>query len=135
MSPEEVLGEFVSHQMMVKDGKYIDDIANESLLSNEWQFVSFKAIIDTEALPNTVAQVEATSLNDEEMVLIIKRFKTTMKGSKDYSNKNKSKGKHACFKCGKSSHFIAKCREEEILQEDEGQGAYWQGVGFGLLLL
>jgi hypothetical protein len=28
MSPEKVLGKFVSHQMMVKDIKYIDDIAN-----------------------------------------------------------------------------------------------------------
>jgi hypothetical protein len=30
-----------------------------------------------------------------------------LKGRKDYSSKNKSRGKHSCFKCGKSGHFIA----------------------------
>jgi hypothetical protein len=30
MVPEEVLGKFVSHQMVVKDAKYIDDNANGS---------------------------------------------------------------------------------------------------------
>ena len=35
-----------------------------------------------EALPSKVAQVEAAGLNDEEMALIIKRFKTALKGRK-----------------------------------------------------
>jgi hypothetical protein len=51
--------------------------------------------------------VEAAGLNEDEMALIIKRFKTALKGCKEYPNKNKSKGKRSCFKCGKSSHFIA----------------------------
>ena len=36
------------------------------------------------------AQVEAAGLNEDEMALIIKRFKTTLKGRKEYSNKNKA---------------------------------------------
>jgi hypothetical protein len=47
-----------------------------------------------EALPNKVAQVEAAGLNEEKMALVIKRFKTALKGRKDYPNKNKSRGKH-----------------------------------------
>jgi hypothetical protein len=35
MSLEEVLGKFVSHLMMVKNVKYIDDVTNGSLPSNE----------------------------------------------------------------------------------------------------
>jgi hypothetical protein len=31
-----------------------------------------------------VAQVEATGLNEEEMALVIKRFKTALKGRKEY---------------------------------------------------
>jgi hypothetical protein len=57
--------------------------------------------------------VEAVGLNDEEMALVIKRFKATLKGRKDYSNKNKSKGKRSCFKCGKTSHFIAQSPHNE----------------------
>jgi hypothetical protein len=44
-------------------------------------------------LPNKVVRVEAAGLNEEEMALVIKRFKTTLKGGKDYPNKNKSRGK------------------------------------------
>jgi hypothetical protein len=39
-----VLGKFFSHQMMVKDAKYIDDDTNGSTPSNEPQAVAFKAI-------------------------------------------------------------------------------------------
>jgi hypothetical protein len=42
------------------------------------------------------------------MALVNKHFKTVLKGRKSYDD-NKSKGKHTCFKCGKSVHFIANC--------------------------
>jgi hypothetical protein len=57
--------------------------------------------------------VEAVGLNEDEMVLIIKRFKTALKGRKEYPNKNKSRGKRSCFKCGKSRHFIAQCPDND----------------------
>jgi hypothetical protein len=92
MSPKEVLGKFVSHQMMVKNAKYIDNVVNGSLPSNEPQSVTFKATNDKEVLPSKVAQVEAASLNDEKMALVTKRFKNTLKGLKDFSHKSKSRG-------------------------------------------
>jgi hypothetical protein len=54
-----------------------------------------------------VAQVETVRLNEEEMALVIMRFKTALKARKDYPNKNKSRGKLSRFKCGKTGHFIA----------------------------
>jgi hypothetical protein len=36
--------------------------------------------------------VEFAGLNKEEMTLVIKRFKTALKGCKDYPNKNKERG-------------------------------------------
>jgi hypothetical protein len=41
MMPEEVLGKFVSHQMMVKDTKYINSVANGSMPSTRLQVVAF----------------------------------------------------------------------------------------------
>jgi hypothetical protein len=70
-----------------------------------------------EALPNKVAQVEAVGLIEKEMALVIKCFKTTLKGRKDYPNKNKSRGKHSCFKCDESGHFIAQCLNNENDQD------------------
>jgi hypothetical protein len=80
-------------------------------------------------------------------MLLIKRFKITLKGHKDYPNKNKSRGKCSCFKCGKSSHFIAQCPNNENDQDQDKKGkkdkkkfyrkkkgeAHWQGMGLRLL--
>jgi hypothetical protein len=74
------------------------------------------------ALPNKVAQVEATGLNEDEMMLVVKSFKTALKGCKEYPNKNKSRGKRSCFKCGKSSHFIAQCPDNDNDQAQEKKG-------------
>jgi hypothetical protein len=52
------------------------------------------------------------------MALIIKRFKTALKGHKENPNKSKTKGKHSCFKCGKTGHFIANCLDND---SDQGQ--------------
>jgi hypothetical protein len=84
MMPEEILGKFVSGRMMVKEARYVDDIANRPLPLYEPQHVALKATGSKEALPNKVAQVEAAGLNEEQMALVIKRFKTTLKGHKEY---------------------------------------------------
>ena len=69
-----------------------------------------------------MAQVEAVGLNEDEMALIIKHFKITLKGRKEYPNKNKAKGKRSCFKCGKTGRFIAQCPDNDNDQEQEKYG-------------
>jgi hypothetical protein len=64
-------------------------------------------------LLDKVAQIEASDLNEDEMALVIKHFKTALKGRKDYPNKSKSRGKCTYFKCGKYGHFIAECPSNE----------------------
>jgi hypothetical protein len=81
--------------------------------------VALKATSSRETLPSKVAQVEAAGLNEDEMALIIKRFKTALKGRKEYPNKNKTRGKRSCFKCGKTGHFIAQCPDNDDDQEKE----------------
>jgi hypothetical protein len=108
--------------MKVKEARYVDDIANGPLHLYEPQPVVPKATTSKETLPNKVSQVEAVGLNEEEMALVIKRFKTALKEHKDYPNKNKSREKRSCFKCGKSSHFIAQYPYNENDQEQEKRG-------------
>jgi hypothetical protein len=69
-----------------------------------------------------VAQIEAPDLNEDEMALVIKLFKTALKGHKEYPNKNKSRGKCVCFKCGKSGNFIAQCPYNENDQDQDKKG-------------
>jgi hypothetical protein len=83
MTPEEILGKFVSGHIMVKEASYVDDIANGPLPLYEPQPIAIKATSSKKALPNKVAQFEAAGLNEEEMTLVIKCFKTALKGCKE----------------------------------------------------
>jgi hypothetical protein len=122
MTPEEILGKFVSGCMMVKEARYVDDALNDPMPIYELQPIALKATSSREALPSKVAQVEAVGLNEDEMALIIKRFKTALKGRKEYPNKSKARGKRSCFKCGKTGHFIAQCPDNENDQGEERHG-------------
>jgi hypothetical protein len=86
---------------------------------HEPQTVALKATSSREALPSKVAQIEAAGLNEDEMALIIKRFKTALKGRKEHPNKSKTEGKRSCFKCGKIGHFIANCPDNDSDQDQE----------------
>jgi hypothetical protein len=105
--------------MMVKEARYVDDALNGPLPVYEPQPVALKATSSREALPSKVAQVEAAGLNEDEMAL--KRFKTALKGRKEYPKKNKAKGKRSYFKCDKTGHFIANCPDNSSDQE-QGKG-------------
>ena len=74
MTPEEILGRFVSGCMMIKEARYVDEALNGPMPIYEPQTVALKATSSREALPSKVAQVEAARLNEDEMALIIKRF-------------------------------------------------------------
>jgi hypothetical protein len=50
---------------------------------------------------------DASKLDNEEMALIIKRFRQILKQRKGKNYKPHSK--RVCYRCGKSGHFIAKC--------------------------
>jgi hypothetical protein len=104
---------------MLKEARYVDDALNGSLPVYEPQTVALKATSSRETLPSKVAQVEAAGLNEDEMALIIKHFKTALKGRKEYPNMNKTRGKHSCFKCSKTGHFIAQCPDNENDQAQE----------------
>jgi hypothetical protein len=120
--PNKILGKFDNRRMMVNETRYVDDITNEHLPHYETQLVALRATTHKDALPNKVTQVEAVGLNEEEMDLVIKRFKTALKGRKDYPNKNKSRGERSCFKCGKSGHFIGQCPYNKNNQEQDKKG-------------
>jgi hypothetical protein len=123
------------NSMMVKEARYVDDALNGPLPVYKPQPIALKATSNREALPSKVAHVEATKLNEDEMALIIKRFKTALKGRKEYPNKNKTRGKRFCFKCGKTGHFVAQCPDNENDQAQERHGKkekkknYWKAKG------
>jgi hypothetical protein len=107
MSPEEVIGKFVSFEVMIKGSKKIIEQGASSSVP-EAQPVAFKAMEEKkeDSTPSRVP-IDASKLDNEEIALIIKSFHQILKQrrGKDY----KPRSKKVCYKCGKPGHFIAKC--------------------------
>jgi hypothetical protein len=106
MSPKEVIGNFVSFELMIKGSKKINELDGPSM--PEAQSVAFKATEEKKDESTSSRQpIDASKLDNEEMALIIKSFRQILKQrrGKDY----KSRSKKVCYKYGKPGHFIAKC--------------------------
>jgi hypothetical protein len=91
MSPEEILGKFVSGRMMIKEARYVDEALNGPI--HEPQAIALKATNSREALPSKVAQVEAAGLNEEENGPHHQALQDGAKGSQGASQKEQDEGK------------------------------------------
>jgi hypothetical protein len=107
MSLEEVIGKFVSFELMIKGSKQIINLEQGATSTPEVQPVAFKATEGKkEESTSSRLPIDASKLYNEEMALIIKSFRQILKQKrgKDY----KPRSKRVCYKCGKPGHFIAK---------------------------
>jgi hypothetical protein len=118
MSPEEVIGKFVSFELMIKNSKHIVNLEQCATSTPEVQPIAFKATEEKkeESTPSRLP-IDASKLNNEEMALIIKIFRQILKQrrGKDY----KPRSKRVCYWCGKSGHFITKCPYSSESDRDE----------------
>jgi hypothetical protein len=108
MSPEEVIGKFVSFELMIIGSKQIVDLEQGDTSTLEVQPVAFKAMEEKkEESTSSRVPIDASKLDNEKMALIIKSFCQILKQrrGKDY----KPRSKRVCYKCGKLGHFITKC--------------------------
>jgi hypothetical protein len=108
MSPKEVIGKFVSFELMIKGSKHIVDLEQGGTFTPEVQPAAFKATEEKkEESTSSRFPINASKLDNKEMALIIKSFHQILKQrrGKDY----KPRSKRVCYKCGKPGHFIAKC--------------------------
>jgi hypothetical protein len=104
MSPEEVIGKFVSFELMIKGSKKIIEQGASS--TPDVQPVAFKATEEKEDSTPSRVPIDTSKLDNKEMALIIKSFCQILKQrrGKDY----KLRSKKVCYKCGKPGHFYCK---------------------------
>jgi hypothetical protein len=108
MSPKEVIGKFVSFELMIKGSKQIVNLEQGGTSTPEVQPVAFKATEEKkEESTSSRLPIDASKLDNEEMALIIKSFRQILKQKKGKDYKPHSK--RVCYKCGMADHFIAKC--------------------------
>jgi hypothetical protein len=80
MSPEEVIGKFVSFELMIKGFKQIINLEQGSTSTPEMQPVIFKATEEKkEESTSSRLPIDASKLDNEEMALIIKSFRQILK--------------------------------------------------------
>jgi hypothetical protein len=92
---------------MIKDSKHIVNLEQGATSTPEVQPVAFKETEEKkEESTSSRLPIDASKLDNEEMVLIIKSFRQILKQrrGKDY----KPRSKRVCYKCGKPGHFSAK---------------------------
>jgi hypothetical protein len=81
MSPEKVIGKFVSFELMIKGSKQI--IERGATSTPEVQPVAFKAMEEKkEESTSSRLPIDASKLDNEEMTLIIKSFRQILKQRK-----------------------------------------------------
>jgi hypothetical protein len=106
MSPEEVIGKFVSFELMIKDSKHTVNLEQGVTSTPKVQPVAFNTMEEKkeESTPSRLP-IDASKLDNEEIALTIKSFRQILKQrrGKDY----KPHSKRVCYRCGKSGHFIA----------------------------
>jgi hypothetical protein len=80
MSPEEVIGKFVSSELMIKDSKHIVNLEQGATSTPDVQPIAFKATEDEkrESTPSRLP-IDSSKLDNEEMTLIIKGFRQILK--------------------------------------------------------
>jgi hypothetical protein len=104
MSPEEVIGKFVSFELMIKGSKQIINLEQGGTSTLEVQHVAFKAMEEKKKeSTSSRLPIDATKLDNEEMALIIKSFRQILKQRK--GNDYKPHSKRVCYKCGKPRSF------------------------------
>jgi hypothetical protein len=98
MTPEEVIGNFVSFELMIKGSKKINELDGPS--TSEAQPVVFKATEEKkeESTPSRTP-IDASKLDNEEMTLVIKSFCQILKQrrEKDYKLRSKKHYYKSCY--------------------------------------
>jgi hypothetical protein len=122
MSPEEVIGKFVSFELMIKDSKHIVNLEQGATSTPEVQPVTFEATEEKKKeSTSSRPPIDASKLDNEEMALIIKSFRQILKQRRGKNYKSHSK--KVCYRCGKSGHFITKCPiSSESDRDDDKKG-------------
>jgi hypothetical protein len=122
MSPIEVIGKFVSFELMIKDSKHIVNLEQGATSTPETQPVAFKATKEKkEESTSSRLPIDASKLDNEELTLIIKSFHQILKQSRGKNYKSHSK--KVCYRCCKSGHFMAQCPiSSEKDRDDDKKG-------------
>ena len=112
-SPSEILGEILTHDMFKEDQ---EESQNEAKIDKK-KIIAFKAKVSKKSSDD-----ESEGSTDEDVALIVKRFKKFMKKKKGFgcgqykSGGSSSKNpfaKKKCYECGEIGHISTNCKNKD----------------------
>jgi hypothetical protein len=121
MTPDDVLGKIINHEMLVEEAKYMKNLS-KSIVSTKKDNIALKAskkskkkqiLVESssEEEQEDDEEDEDKEYDEEEMSLFTKKLnkykskRRPFKGDK----KQKTRSKRVCYNYGKNEHFIAQC--------------------------
>jgi hypothetical protein len=96
MSLEEIIGKFVSFELMIEDSKHIVNLEQGTTYTPEVQPVAFKATEEEKESTSSRLPINASKLDNEEMALIIKSFRQILKQRRGKDYKSRTPAPRGC---------------------------------------
>jgi hypothetical protein len=133
MTPEEVLGKIINHEMMESEAKYVKSLSKGTSTSRGQDIAlkankkekSKKVVQESSSSDNGS---DSSSLDDDDMALLMRNFNKLMRNRNYKGNKrhesSKRRTKRNCYNCGKCGHFIANCPYEKKEDKEEKRKNY-----------
>jgi hypothetical protein len=133
MTPDDVLGKFINHEILVEEAQHVKNLS-KGIISARKQDIVFKAskkskskkVVEestSEEEGEDDSDDESTGYDSKEMAHFIRRLSKMMGKQKffkgDKKDKFRSKTKRAYYNCGKYGHYIANCPYERREEEDD----------------
>jgi hypothetical protein len=132
MSPEELIGKFVSFELMIKDSKHIVNLEQGATSTPEVQPVTFKAVEEKKEPTPSRLPIHASKLDNEEMALIINSFRQILKQrrGKDY----KPRSKRVCYRWDSDESSTDSSSDEDAANIAVNKGLLFPNVGHKCLM-
>jgi hypothetical protein len=120
MTPDDVLGKIINHEMLVEEATHVKNLSN-GIISLRKQDIAFKASkkskkVVEESSSKEEDDDESTGYDPDEIALFIRRCSKMMSNKKffkgDKKDKFRTKTKRACYNYDKYGHYIANCPHE-----------------------
>jgi hypothetical protein len=128
MSPDDILGKIINHEMLVEEANHINNLS-KGITSSRKQDISLKAskkskkkqIVIESSSEDEKGEDEYKEYDEDEMALFIEKFNKYISKRRSFKGdrKENTRSKRVCYNCGKNGYFIAQCPYERKDEDND----------------
>jgi hypothetical protein len=128
MSPDDILGKIINHEMLVEEANHINNLS-KGITSSRKQDIALKAskkskkkqIVIESSSEDEKGEDEYKEYDEDEMALFIEKFNKYISKRRSFKGdrKENTRSKRVCYNCGKNGYFIAQCPYERKDEDND----------------